>query len=616
MLAIGIHFLFPIIPYMIWKHLCKPEKLGKAEVILRYLVYLLVISFSTAVALGVLGSTEASFWEKINGSLEFAIKFLCMDLGAAFMTAAVEWLYLKKDKETEKAGVIREKFERIFEKYICPGVLYLLAVVAVGMNVALMFDNAIWGDEAFSVNTAEKTIYGILQVMYFWDNHPPLYYYWLKLFGELFGFSVPVCHLASLVPFIGGILAAVFVFRKRFGEMPAAIFVVISGLGTACLEYNLEIRMYALAFACVMACFYCSYKVISEGKKRAWIGMTLWALAAAYSHYFAMVAAGGILFMTGVCVWMKYRGRTWLRGVLSIVMFFVGYAPWMFFLFTAIRNVTGNWWVTEILGLDESISIVMGDAPMDRILLPLFLLLMLVVFTADSGIFCMQKRGEACEIALQAPSIKGWADETYSLSVGLFTIIGTIVFGYLLGVLMGHPILIQRYLYPLSAVTLCVLVMESSRVLSLLKRLRGRIALFRPEICGKLVLLVLILLLFCMSMENYQVYSKRVREEDEKTEETLNIIGEPEEGVQMVTNGVKHLGWTVLFHYYPDYEIVNGDYNQAESDSFWYFNPEELREDQIAELRQRGIKVTSYGVKQISQYPFWLYHMERDVEGT
>lgn len=84
--------------------------------------------------------------------------------------------------------------------------------------------------------------------MYYWDNHPPLYYYWLKLFGTLFGFSVPVFHLASLVPFVIGLVLALTVVRKRFGMLPVAFFLTISGLGQACLEYNLEVRMYALAF--------------------------------------------------------------------------------------------------------------------------------------------------------------------------------------------------------------------------------------------------------------------------------------------------------------------------------------------------------------------------------
>ena len=95
-----------------------------------------------------------------------------------------------------------------------------------------------------------------------------------------------------------------------------------------------------------------------------------------------------------------------------------------------------------------------------------------------------------------------------------------------------------------------------------------------------------------------------------ETEKTLDLIGTPDEDVNMVTNGVKHLGWTVLYYYYPDNEIVNGDYNQADSDRFWYFTPTELGTDAIAGLQQDGYQVTDYGLMQLSQYPFYLYYIE------
>lgn len=80
-----------------------------------------------------------------------------------------------------------------------------------------------------------------------------------------------------------------------------------------------------------MGCFYCSYRVIEDGTRKTWTGMVLWALGAAYSHYYALVAVGIMMFFTGVAVWIKYRGKTWRKGVLAIVAFLIGYAPWLYF---------------------------------------------------------------------------------------------------------------------------------------------------------------------------------------------------------------------------------------------------------------------------------------------
>ena len=46
-------------------------------------------------------------------------------------------------------------------------------------------------------------------------------------------------------------------------------------------------------------------------------------------HTYALVAVGIMMFFTGVAVWIKYRGKTWTKGVLAIVAFLIGYAPWL-----------------------------------------------------------------------------------------------------------------------------------------------------------------------------------------------------------------------------------------------------------------------------------------------
>lgn len=612
MQAILFTVLFPVLPYAFWRSYHKDKKVKRGEAILRYLIYLLLISFFSAAVLAVLSDEDTSFWEKMDRSAGFALKYAVMELGAALLTAFAEWNYLKHKRlirvDWEQLGAWKPVV--LCRKYVCPVLPYLLAVLVIGLNVSLMFDHVVWGDEAFSVGTAMATPEGILQIMYYWDNHPPLYYYWLKLFGELFGFSFAVCHLASVVPFAGGILLALFWFRKRFGNIPALFFVVISGMGAACLEYNLEIRMYALAFFCMAACFYCSYGVIATGKRSFWVGMVLWALGGAYSHYYALAAGGFILFFTGAAVWIRDRKKTWLKGACAVLAFLLGYSPWMFFLFTAMKNVSGNWWVTEVIGPGEILDIVFGSTGMIRIIVPLLTVLCFFVFLADSGAVCVVKREDEVFAEIHAPGRKGWKAETYSVAVGLFTIAGTIAFGYFLCLVMT-PVLVPRYLYPLSAVTFCTLVVAAGRCLALLQRLGEKTGYDRLEGMGKAVMVFLMGILLVKGSVNYRNYSETVWDQDRKTVETLEIIGTPDPDVNMVTDGVKHLGWTVLDHYYPDNEIINGGYNMAESDCFWYFSPRELGPDNLNELKKAGTEVTSYGEHQIAHYPFYLYYMEK-----
>ena len=619
MFTIIITLLLPLVSIGIWRQYLLKNN-GKSlqtvadrrgEYVLRYVTCLLCMLVIPWILLSLTSSDGNTIFRKLSESGEYAAKVLCLEISMMLVHTIAE-LFVEEAK-VGKHEKIRSVLDRIadsrawsvFRKYIGPAVVLAVTILVVCLNFSMMSDRVLWGDEAFSANTAHKDVGGILQVLYYWDNHPPLFYYWLKLFGTLFGYKVPVFHLASLVPFLIGIVLALTVVRKHFGMLPAAFFVMVSGLGQACLEYNLEVRMYALAFLCVMGCFYCAYRVIADGSRKTWAGMVLWALAAAYSHYYALVAVGIMLFFTGVAVWIKYRGKTWKKGVLAIVVFLIGYAPWLYFFYAGLKNVSRGWWMTEILGLDQSLEIVMGGRRMNGIVFPLVILFLLVMLVADSSVFSVEKDS----VHLQKPSVKNWSDKTYAMAVGACTILGTLAFAYLLSVVMA-PMLTQRYLYPLSAVAIVMLVVGSSRVLELTAELEQH-AWKGMEFLTRLILILLLAMLFGLGIQNYRECYDSYEQQKVETDKTLDLIGTPDEDMKMVTNGVKHLGWTVLYYYYPDNEIVNGDYRQAEADRFWYFTPGELGADAVTELRQKGSQVTDYGLMQLAQYPFYLYYIAK-----
>lgn len=262
MFTIIITLLLPLVSLGIWRQYVlknngstgKTVTGSKGAYVLRYATCLMIMLFVPWVLLSLTGNDDNTILRKLVESREYAVKVLILEICIMLAYTICE-LFLEEAKagKHEKIHSVMTKIAgskgwNIVYRYIGPVVVLAFSVLVICLNFGMMSDRVLWGDEAFSANTAHKSVGGILQVLYYWDNHPPLYYYWLKLFGTLFGFSVPVFHLASLVPFAIGIVLALTVIRKHFGMLPATFFVMISGLGQACLEYNLEVRMYALAF--------------------------------------------------------------------------------------------------------------------------------------------------------------------------------------------------------------------------------------------------------------------------------------------------------------------------------------------------------------------------------
>jgi hypothetical protein len=613
MQALIFCLLFPVIPLLVWQSYQGKETTDGRGLFTRYAVYTLVMTLFTCIVMTFLCDEGTSFLEKADTSSTFMLKYALMEALAAGIVSAAEWMYTTRRlvirinwQEYRKMGI-----SRFIQKVLFPCGIYLTAVAVVLLNISLMFDNVLWGDECFSANTAQKSADGILQVLYFWDNHPPLHYYWLKMFGDLFGHTGPVYHLASLTPFFMGVILALVFLRRRFGNILAAFFIIITGTASSCLQYNLEIRMYSLAFLGVACCYYCAYRVLSGGKL-AWFGMVFWALVGAYSHYYAMMAVGIMIFITGVAAAVRYRGRTWLKGLIALIVFIVGYTPWLRYLFHATNSVSNNWWMTEIMGLQDSLQMVLCGAELEKLVLCMLVVFLGAMLLVESSFFQIRRKDDGTELQIHAPSLKNWSDETYGAAVGFLTIVGTLIAAYVLCLIVG-PVLAQRYLYPLSAVTILLLVISGRGILNLIKRLGEEVHRQWLEKAAKCVLVVLLAVIAVIGIKNYNAYSTQVKAQKAVTEQALYLIGDVPEDTALVSNNVKHLAWTVLYYYYPDREITAGSCSDegTEYEKFWYFTPETLSTEELQKMSDKGYKAAGYGQQQIAIYPFWLYYFEK-----
>ena len=148
------------------------------------------------------------------------------------------------------------------------GVLFLF-LGSLSFLVCLLqaFGQDIWFDEVFSVNFIQHS-YKEIAALTGKDVHPPLYYWYLKLFHDIGKVLVPaassivLCKLASMLPFVGIFVYTLTAIRKNFGLHTAGLFWFLIMTMPQISNYTVEIRMYSLALFFITAAFVHSYELV------------------------------------------------------------------------------------------------------------------------------------------------------------------------------------------------------------------------------------------------------------------------------------------------------------------------------------------------------------------
>ena len=212
------------------------------------------------------------------------------------------------------------------------GVLFLF-LGSLSFLVCLLqaFGQDIWFDEVFSVNFIQHS-YKEIAALTGKDVHPPLYYWYLKLFHDIGKVLVPaassivLCKLASMLPFVGIFVYTLTAIRKNFGLHTAGLFWFLIMTMPQISNYTVEIRMYSLALFFITAAFVHSYELvcafpaqeISEAERTAEPGVAAGTEETAEPEAAgsevtsgAALASGSVTGENGLIKWWK-RNKHWL----------------------------------------------------------------------------------------------------------------------------------------------------------------------------------------------------------------------------------------------------------------------------------------------------------------
>ena len=216
----------------------------------------------------------------------------------------------------------------------------LIIVMAVFM-CALAYNNfSIWDDELFTLTAIDGTY------KHLWDTvvadlvHPPLHYFLLKGFVDLF----PIDHLGTVVAakvfsVFWVVLLMVLgsrILARRYGQRTALVFVLLLA-GNTVVGYSVEIRMYSMALCATALAYLYANELIHESVRKNWIGLTVWTVIGIYTNYFAAFALVFLwLVLIGYCLKTK-QVKKWFGYACGAVIL---YLPWVITVLTNYGSIT------------------------------------------------------------------------------------------------------------------------------------------------------------------------------------------------------------------------------------------------------------------------------------
>ena len=322
-----------------------------------------------------------------------------------------------------------------------------IGIIALVSSIALIVLYAyegrgtdIWYDEVFSLVFSSGGISDAIRLTGM-DVHPPLYYIYLILFNKLSILFypeavIPLCKLASLVPWLFILIAGYTVIKKRYGYFTYGIFMLmITGMPQVG-NYYIEIRMYSLALAIITLAGFEALSIIEREENHKWLLLGTLVVLAAYTQYYALIAAVGVCIALFILILMsgKKKGSLLKHFVFMTLACVVLFLPWIPTLLSQITRVGSNYWIQplSLRSVGGCIKYIVLPICGDGIIVSISAVL-LVLSLLSGAILLIHKR-----------NYKAVYKE---LIVGIVPIATVIISGFVLSAI-GRPIFVYRYMIP------------------------------------------------------------------------------------------------------------------------------------------------------------------------
>lgn len=503
------------------------------------------------------------------------------------------------------------------------GIFFMtVSVILLGVSVFLCFSDDIWYDELFTMGLAGQSYSKLISITA-GDVHPPLYYMIVKLFltvsgaGEESIHPVAAAKLVSVFPFFFCMVYALTKVRRYFGMLVAGLFSFLLLGMPQMADYTVEIRMYSYALFFIVAGMLHAYGVLQDGRKGSyvnWIALTLYALAACYTHYFACVGACMIYLYLLLALWKEHRLRKECRRFfLSGLFCCVGYIPWLVSVVTKqVGQVKENYWIQPLSwrSLGGCAKFLFRPFFANEALNTVLAALLAVCYGMLLVLVLIKERRKEQE-----------EKRKVFLTCGCVGVLGGIIlFGFLASFLI-RPIFVYRYMLPAMGVFWLAFALLISNIKD-----------------KKYFLVPFLFFLLIIGLKNYRsFYGEEMwkRVQMEKTKEALGEIkkedilvfnfGQAQGVVSFYLSNRTYLWYekpeSLICEMYPNnHELVEGDFSdeegilalkelQKEGKQIWFVGSGNAREEILEKWKNAGLDAEYEASVMLERYWFDLYRI-------
>ncbi len=205
----------------------------------------------------------------------------------------------------------------------------MLSILFLGFLLRIYRFNyqSLWYDEAFSVSVGQLSINAITHQLIEDFVHPPLHYYILHGWFNLFGFGDLQARLLSVFFGFLAIIAIYLLARYLFEPRTARLSALLMATSQLTIMYSQEVRPYAQLMFLVLITSYLFIVSFREKRLGLWCAFILTATLTLYTHYYGLFVLLALLLYAFIYKKRYNFPMSWIVGGIAAII--VSFAPWL-----------------------------------------------------------------------------------------------------------------------------------------------------------------------------------------------------------------------------------------------------------------------------------------------